>query len=99
MVVSRAKGLRQRKWGRECCKHSDPARTPEIARILMSIFTRTHPPVKPTHKTPRPARPFGEGILRRPARFVPSDADLAWAAYELNKDATDFEVIGPSDAD
>jgi hypothetical protein len=64
----------------------------------MSIFTRTRPPVKPTRKAPRSARPFGEGILGRPARFVPSDADLAWAAQNLNEGATDYDVLtsGPA---
>jgi hypothetical protein len=28
----------------------------------------------------KPARPFGQGILDTPAEFVPSEADLAWAA-------------------
>ena len=46
----------------------------------MVIFDSTRPNVKAARK------PFGRGILpARPARFVPSDADRAWAAYELNK--------------
>jgi hypothetical protein len=56
----------------------------------MSIITRTRPPVKPTRKFPRPDRPFGEGIFTR--RMPYTAADLAWAAVELNKDATDFDV-------
>jgi hypothetical protein len=66
----------------------------------MSIFARPRPPVKRTRSSPFPDRPFGEGILPAGrARFIPSDADLAWAAYVFNKDATDFDVVGPTDAE
>jgi hypothetical protein len=48
----------------------------------------------------KPTRTFGKGILpARGVRFVPSAEDMQWAAYEFNKDATDFDVIGPTDAD
>jgi hypothetical protein len=47
-----------------------------------------------------PAHTFGESILPTcTARFVPSDEDLRWAAYELNKDCKDFDVAGPTDAE
>jgi hypothetical protein len=66
----------------------------------MSIVTRPRPPVKPTRHAPRSAHPFREDIFSaRTARFVPSDEDVAWAAYEFNKDATDFEVVFPTDDD
>jgi hypothetical protein len=61
----------------------------------MTILCITRPPVKPTQHAVRPARPFGEGILSSPARFVPSDANLAWAAQNLNDDATDYDVLTP----
>jgi hypothetical protein len=66
----------------------------------MTILCIARPPVKPTRHASRPDRPFGEGIL--PARrtyFVPSAEDLAWAAYELNKDATDYDVVSPTDSE
>ena len=58
----------------------------------MIIFDSTRPNVKP-------ARPFATGLApARRDRFAPSDADRAWAAYELNKDCTDYAVIEPARA-
>ena len=48
----------------------------------MSIFARTRPPVKPSRHTPRPDRPFAEGIFpsHEPRRMPYTAADLQWAA-------------------
>jgi hypothetical protein len=60
----------------------------------MSIISRTRPPVKPTRIKPRPAAPFGFGILRS----LPSDhlqvplSDLEWAAMAFNLDTDSFDV-------
>jgi hypothetical protein len=60
----------------------------------MSIIVRTRPAVKPTHRTVRPTRPFGEGIFPdRHERRMPYTADdLVWWAAESNHAATDFNV-------
>ncbi len=58
----------------------------------MTILFDATRPVKSTRNT------FGRGIApARPARFVPSQADLNWAAQHLNATATDYDVIGPAD--
>jgi hypothetical protein len=49
------------------------------------------PQVKPTRRISKPARPFGEGIFTR--REPDTAADLAWAAQNLNADATDYDVL------
>jgi hypothetical protein len=56
----------------------------------MTIIVLTRPRVKPTRRTARPARPFGTGIFER--RMPYTAADLAWAAAELNENATDYDV-------
>jgi hypothetical protein len=62
----------------------------------MAIFNRTRPVVKPTRKAARDIRPFGEGVYPdRTRRSGHTLADEAWAAYELNKDTKDYEVIPP----
>src|SRR5512142_327267 len=60
----------------------------------MSIIIRKRLPVKPTRRTVRPDRPFGEGIFPDPDehRAPYTQADLAWAAAALNADCTDFDV-------
>lgn len=65
----------------------------------MSIIHRTRPQVKSARKIARPARPFGEGIFPARERRMPfTAADLAWAAFELNKDTRDYEVLVPGPA-
>lgn len=45
------------------------------------------PKIKPVRRTPRPAAPFGQGILpARRERFEPSAADRAWAAQVFSAD-------------
>jgi hypothetical protein len=62
----------------------------------MSIIARPRPPVKPTRRSPKPTRPFGEGIFPDRQRFEPSDEDRAWHAQTSNKNAQDFDVVeGP----
>src|SRR5581483_2000543 len=61
----------------------------------MVIFDATRPLVKS-------ARTFGLSLARtgrhdRPP-LGPSDADRAWAALNLNRDARDYEVLGLTDA-
>ena len=55
----------------------------------------------PASKSVKSARrTFGVGILpQRPARLPigPSEADLRWAAYELNKDCRDYEVVSTAE--
>jgi hypothetical protein len=56
----------------------------------MTILFDATRPVKLTE-----ARRFAEGLARRPSvrRMPYTAADLEWAAYELNKDATNYEVL------
>ncbi len=57
----------------------------------MTILFDATKPVKTTRN-----RPFGLGLGRYQAERLPigpSDADRAWAAYELNKDARDYDVL------
>lgn len=60
----------------------------------MSILFDSARPVKSSR------RPFGVGIFsRRPVRSPvgPSEADRAWAAYELNKDCRDYDIIATAE--
>jgi hypothetical protein len=62
----------------------------------MSIISRTRPPVKPTRIKPRPAAPFGIGILAaRPVDALPccTVSDMEWWARQSNQDATDYDVL------
>src|SRR4051812_22915123 len=55
---------------------------------MTTIFDPTRN-VKPT----APAS-FGRGLVpAHSPRFVPSAADLAWAASELNRDSRDYDVV------
>lgn len=71
---------------------------------MSRIMCLATPKVKAARKTPRPDRPFGQGILRfvpfavtAPGFIEPSDEDRAWAAYHLNADSAD--VGFPADAE
>jgi hypothetical protein len=45
------------------------------------------------------AASFAIGLFpARPARFVPLPEEVEWAATELNRNATDYTVVGPTDA-
>jgi hypothetical protein len=57
---------------------------------MTRIIALTRPQVKPTRRTSKPARPFGEGIFTR--REPDTAADLAWAAQNLNADTTNDNV-------
>jgi hypothetical protein len=62
----------------------------------MTILCITRPQVKPTRRTARKATTFGEGIFER--RMPYTQADLDWAAQNLNTDATDDDVEPDYDA-
>jgi hypothetical protein len=63
----------------------------------MSIIIRKRLPVKPTRRTVRPDRPFGEGLFPDPDehREPYTQADRDWAAAALNENAVDFDVVDP----
>jgi hypothetical protein len=43
-------------------------------------------------------KPFAAGLTINPPRAPFTTADLAWAAANLNANATDFVVVGPADS-
>ena len=55
---------------------------------------------KPRVKATRPSRVFGLGLGRNRAERLPvgpSPEDAAWAAYELNKNCRNYEVISTAE--